>query len=177
MDRVSRPAKNDFSFPAACTLRFRFAARADVPAVDLFWYDGGMKPRLPEQVEAHNVEIPREGVLFVGTQGTIMAGFHGQNPQLFAGGKSESLWKDDGPPQGAGRGRRGSRAWLDACKGGQQSPGSFLNAGPITDTVNLGAVALRAGKKVLFDSENMKITNHADANKHLVRQYRKGWDL
>jgi hypothetical protein len=38
-------------------------------------------------------------------------------------------------------------------------------------------VALRAGKKVLLDSENMKITNVAEANKYLYREYRKGWEL
>ena len=47
----------------------------------------------------------------------------------------------------------------------------------ITDTVNLGTVALRAGKKVLFDSEKMKITNNAEANKYLTREYRPGWEL
>ncbi len=181
VDLVSRPAKNDFSYPTACTLRFEFAARDNAPALDLFWYDGGMKPRLPAEVEAHDVEIPREGILFVGDQGTIMGGFHGQNPQLFAKGKSEPLWKGGTPPQDAGRGRTRSGGrhspWLEEVKGGEQSPGSFLNAGPITDTVNLGTVALRAGKKVLFDSQNMKITNVADANKYLRREYRKGWEL
>jgi hypothetical protein len=67
--------------------------------------------------------------------------------------------------------------WLDAIKGGAPSPGSFLNAGAISDTVNLGAVALRAGKKILFDSENMKITNVPEANQYLFREYRKGWEL
>lgn len=181
VDYVSRPVKNDFSFPAACTLRFRFAARAGMPEVDLFWYDGGMKPRLPAELEAQNVEMSREGILFVGDEGTILADFRGANPRLFARGKSGPLDGDDASQQDAGRdsSRRGerSRPWLDACKGGQPSPGSFTSAGSITDTVNLGAVALRAGKKVLFDSQNMKITNVADANKYLHRQYREGWEL
>ena len=68
-------------------------------------------------------------------------------------------------------------SWLEAVKEGGQSPGSFQNAASITDTVNLGTVALRAGRKVLFDSENMKITNIAAANKYLHREYRKGWEL
>ena len=181
VDQVSRPAKNDFSYPTACTIRFKFAARDDMPALDLFWYDGGMKPRLPEEVESQNIEIPGQGILFVGDQGTIMAGFNGQDPQLFAKGKSEPLWKEETSPQDARRAPSGARRrykpWLDALtKGGGQSPGSFLNAGPISDTVNLGTVALRAGRKVLFDSENMRITNAADANQYLYREYRKGWE-
>jgi len=181
VDQVSRPAKNDFSYPAACTIRFKFAARGNMPALDLFWYDGGMKPRLPEEIEAQNVEMPIEGILFVGERGTIMAGFNGQNPRRFAKGKSEPLGNEGASPQGARRGPRelGGRynPWLQAVQGGPQSPGCFLNAGPISDAVTLGTVALRAGKKVVLDSENMKITNAADANKYLVREYRKGWEL
>lgn len=181
VDHVSRPVRNDFSFPAACALRFTFAARADLPALELFWYDGGMKPRLPAELEAYNLEMAREGILFVGEQGYIMAGFNGQNPQFLAKGRREPLWKEEASPQGAAGGQRraGERTnpWLQAVRKGEQSPGSFLNAAAITDTVNLGAVALRAGKKVLFDSENLKITNAPEANQYLYREYRKGWEL
>ncbi len=181
VDQISRPAKNDFSYPAGCTIRFKFAARSDRPAPDLFWYDGGMKPRLPEEIEARNIPMPPEGILFLGDDGTIMAGFSGRNPQLLAKAKSEPLWQETSLREGARGGQRGGgerlKPWLQACRGGMPSPGSFLNAGPITDAVNLGTVALRAGEKVVFDSENVKITNVADANKYLYRQYREGWEL
>jgi hypothetical protein len=147
-----------------------------MPAIDLFWYDGGMKPRLPKELEAHNVEMDQEGILFVGDQATIMAGFHGEKPRLFANGQNKLLAMDESSSQDTGRGERHS-AWLAACRGGDPSPGSFLNAATITDTVNLGTVALRAGKKVLFDSEKMKITNDSEADKYLYREYREGWEL
>ena len=67
--------------------------------------------------------------------------------------------------------------WIDAFRDKKQSPGSFLLAGPISETINLGAVALRARKKVLYDAATMKITNVPDANKFLTREYRKGWEL
>jgi hypothetical protein len=169
VDHVSRPKKNDFSYPTGCTIRLKFAPRGQMPELDLFWYDGGMKPRLPEEVEAHGVEMAREGILFVGDQGAIMAGFRGDKPRLFAHGKCEPLALDE--PQ------RGHGGWLQAVQGGEPSPGDFLNAGPITDAVNLGTVALRAGKKVQFDSQNVKITNAADANRYLSRQCRKGWEM
>jgi predicted dehydrogenase len=176
VDHVSRPVKNDFSYPAGCTLRFQFVPKGDMPAIDLFWYDGGMKPRLPKELEAHNVEMDQEGILFVGDQGTIMAGFHGEKPRLFTNGQNKLLAMDESSSQDTGRGERHS-AWLAACRGGDPSPGSFLNAATITDTVNLGTVALRAGKKVLFDSEKMKITNDSEADKYLYREYREGWEL
>ncbi len=169
-DHVSRPVPNDDSYPAACSLRFRFG----VPALDLFWYDGGMKPRLPREVEAHDVKMSREGILFVGERGSIMASFHGQDPQLFQGGNQKPL--SLAAPAGTER-RDPLDHWLRAARGGTPSPGNFLNAAAITDTVNLGTVALRAGKKVHFDSAQMKITNVSNANRYLVREYREGWQL
>ena len=180
-DNVSRPAKNDFAFPTACSIRLKYAARQEMPGLDLFWYDGGMKPRLPGEVEALGFEMSKEGIMFIGDEGTVTADFNGQNPQLFAKGKREPLQTveaslPDSTVQSAKFARRQS-PWLEAVLSGGQSPGSFLNAGPISDAVNLGTVALRAGKKVVFDSHEMKITNTADANKYLVRQYREGWEL
>jgi hypothetical protein len=68
------------------------------------------------------------------------------------------------------------RQWIAAVRGGPQSPSSFLNSGPISEAVNLYAVALRTGKKLLYDGESRKITNLAETNKYLARQYRQGWD-
>jgi predicted dehydrogenase len=175
-DNVSRTKKNDFAYPIACSLRFHFAAQASRPALDLFWYDGGMKPRLPREIEAHDIEMGREGILYLGDKGAILAGFHGQSPRLFIKGQnkplgfSENELRDNTP-------ENRSSLWVNACLGGDSSPGSFLDAASITDTVNLGTVALRTGKKVVFDSEAMTITNAPEANKYLTRDYRKGWEL
>ena len=120
--------------------------------------------------------MAEEGILFVGDRGTILAGFLGQNPQLFAKSQSKPLRLKETSAQGPRSGNRHNR-WLQACKGGDPSPGSFMKAAAITDAVNLATVALRAGKKVQFDSDNMRITNADDANKYLVREYREGWKL
>ena len=172
VDGVSRPVRNNAAYPVACTIRLHFAAAGDRAEVDIFWYDGGMKPRLPGEVAAHDIAMPRSGILFVGDEGTIMADFSGAMPQLFAMGTKAPL--DVG-----GAARRGARhlSWRDAILQGKQSPGSFLSAAAITDAVNLGTVALRAGKKVLFDSAKMRITNVPQANSYLTREYRKGWEL
>ena len=73
-NNVSARINNDYSFPAACTIRFRFGAKAERPAVDLFWYDGGMKPPTPEELEEDNRELSAEGMMFVGDKGKILAG-------------------------------------------------------------------------------------------------------
>jgi predicted dehydrogenase len=180
VDQVSRTVRNEAAYPAACAIRLKFAAQGDRHAVDLFWYDGGMKPRLPEVVEAHNVEMAREGILFVGDDGAVLADFRGQNPLRFAKGQRspvrlEQVTSD--PSRTASEPARRQGGWIEAVKGGEPSPGSFLNAGSITDAVNLGTVALRAGRKVVFDSETMQITNALEANRYLTRQYRQGWEL
>ncbi len=181
VDHLSRVIANDYSYPIACTFRFHFAQRADRSAIDLWWYDGGMKPRLPEALDAAEVRLGREGIMYVGDRGTILAGFHGQKPILFSGGKQQPLWDVvELPRESANRHLPRSQAleaWIGACFGGEQSPGNFVAAADISDTVNLGTVALRAGTRVVFDSQQMKVTNVAAANKYLRRQYRPGWEM
>ena len=70
-----------------------------------------------------------------------------------------------------------SNTWAAAIKSDQESPGSFKYAGTVTEAINLAAVALRAGKRVEYDTVNMSITNDDEANKYLKREYRKGWEL
>jgi len=80
----------------------------------------------------------------------------------------------------AGRGQRSEAIslWVAAMKGAKPTYGDFLLAGPISDAFNLGAVSLRlGGRRLRFDSVNMKISNLPEANKHLGREYRKGWEL
>jgi predicted dehydrogenase len=168
---------NDFSFPTACTVRFKYPASGKRPTVDLVWYDGGMRPQTPEELQIDNEELPIEGMMFVGSKGKILAGFQLEDPHLIPQGR---MPKDLVAPVRA-RGQRGAvpsgmRQWIAAVRGGPQSPSSFLNAGPISEAVNLYAVALRTGKKLLYDGQSQKVTNLAEAGRYLSREYRKGWD-
>jgi hypothetical protein len=112
-------------------------------------------------------------MMFVGDKGIILAGFRGENPKLYTGGTQQA---DEKPAQEQER-RDANELWIDAFRNKTQSPGSFIHAGPVTETILLGGVALRAGKKVEYDSANMKITNVPDANQYLTREYRKGWEV
>jgi hypothetical protein len=129
-----------------------------------------MRPPTPDELEGQ--EYPREGMMFVGDKGKIIAGFRGENPKLIPASKMKDITVDQ-PTTGLNT----NEAWIKAFKDKTQTPGSFLLAGPVTETILLGAVALRAGKKVEYDSVNMKITNIPDANKFLTREYRPGWEL
>jgi predicted dehydrogenase len=173
---VPSRVKNDYSFPAACTIRFQFAAKGNRPALDLFWYDGSMKPPTPEELGADE-ELTPEGMMFVGRSGKLLAGFHGETPRVL-GGQGQSV--QGAQKQAASPGQRSEALalWAAAAKGGKPTYGDFTLAGPITDAFNLGAVSLRlGGKRLRFDSANGKITNAAEANKYLTREYRPGWEL
>jgi hypothetical protein len=134
-----------------------------------------MKPFPPEELEVDNKSIPGEGMMFVGDKGKIMGSFHGENPQIIPEKKMRSYAGENEVPE-EGRSRR-SNTWVNSIKNNEESPGSFLHAGCVTETINLGAVALRAGRKVDYDTKSMTITNFQRANKYLSREYRKGWEL
>jgi len=184
--QVAVKIKNDYSFPYACTVRFKFAAKGDRPALDLFWYDGSMRPPTPPEVEEDNGELESEGMMFVGDKGKIIGGFRCENPGIIPQRKAKEFWgaKGQQPPAPPER-RRGQAPsdrrpaiWLEAFKGGKPSVGDFLLSGPISEAFNLGAISLRmGGKKLVWDSQAGKITNVAEANKYLGREYRPGWEL
>jgi hypothetical protein len=175
---VSTTVRNDFSFPTASAVRLRYPARGERAPVDLIWYDGGMRPPTPPELEEDGKEFAAEAMMFVGDKGKILAGFHVENPRLIP----EKRMQGYKAPETAGRRRErgevpsGLRQWVAACKGGEQSAGSFLNAWPISEAVNLWAVALRAGRKLQYDAQKMTITNVPEANKYLSREYRRGWE-
>jgi hypothetical protein len=180
-DSVSTTIRNDFSFPLAGVVRFRYPARGSRGPIDLIWYDGGIHPPTPAELDEDGQELPREGMMFVGDKGKILAGFNVENPRLIP---QSRMARDRGIPllptqysSGIEPLSPGLKQWVAACRGDKQhSPGSFLNAGPISEAANLYAVALRAGKRLRYDARAVRITNVPEANKYLSREYRKGWD-
>jgi hypothetical protein len=178
---VSATVANDFSFPTAGAVRFRYPARGDRPTVDLVWHEGGMHPPTPPELEEDHKELPAEGMMFVGDKGKILAGFRVENPRLIPERRMSGYPAPEPPrrqQRQPGETSPGIRQWMAACKGDKtQSAGSFLNAWPISEAVNLYAVALRTRRRLLYDAASMKITNLPEANRYLSRQYRKGWEL
>ncbi|MFN7996587.1 MAG: Gfo/Idh/MocA family oxidoreductase [Bryobacteraceae bacterium] len=175
-DQVSRKIKNDYSFPLASTIRFKFPARDGLDPVELLWYDGGMKPQTPEELEAENKELDAEGMMFVGDKGKILAGFLIEEPRVlgkhgahYQAPKVKKDWEGDA--------LAGVKQWVTACRGGQRSPGDFVHAAGISEAFNLGAIGLRMGRRIDYDAAGMKITNVPEANQYLRREYRKGWEL
>jgi len=183
--QLCKRINNDYSFPAACTVRMRFAPKGNRHALDIFWYDGGIKPPVPEELMSENKELAEEGMMFVGDKGKILGGFRAENSRLIPETKMRSYLADNHLPEpvpserGVAAARQGrDAAWVNSFKGGPPSYGDFQLAGPLSDAVNLASISLRlGGKRLLWDSANAKITNLPDANKFLTRKYRPGWEI
>ncbi len=166
---------NKETFPLASIVRYEFPARGDMPPVKLNWYDGGMKPPRPDELEPGR---RMTSVIFIGDKGKLMCGEYGDHPQIIPNSKMEE-YKQHLPPKTIPR-VRGSHEqnWIRACKGGDPACSNFDYSGPFTESVVMGNLAMRRlGRKLLWDGENMKVTNDDEANRYVNEPRRKGWSL
>ncbi len=175
-DQVCRWVKNDVAFPYSCMIKMSFPQQAQLPPFDLFWYDGGMKPFAPHELEVDDLDIADEGLMIVGDQGKILGGFRGESPRIVPNSAMQAYQGNKEPTEADEEVTR-TETWVRALLNDEQPPGNFMEAACITETINLAAVALRTGKKIHYDSALMEITNIKDANQYLTRNYRSGWEL
>ena len=162
------------TFPKASTVQFTFPARGQMPPVKLTWHDGGRLPARPEGLEGKG-RLPAEGLLFVGDKGAILSGFTGDNPTLIP----ESKMKDyKQPAKTLPRSVGHDREWIEAIKGAKTPPGAnFEFSSLVTETIQLGNVALRTGERLTWDGANLKAANSAAAGPYIRPEYRQGWSL
>jgi len=175
-DNVARRIQNDYAFPTASVVRFKYPANRKMGPVDLIWYEGGMRPPTPPELEEDHQDLPLEGMMFVGRKGKILAGFLVEKPRLIPERRMRRYAVPAAPPSKPPEVAPSFKQWMAAVRGGEQPPSSFLQAGPISEAVSLYAVALRTRRKLLYDAATRKITNVSDANRYLSRAYRSGWD-
>lgn len=153
-------------YPLGVIARYEFPARGDMPPVTLTWYDGGLRPARPKELEPGR---GMDDVIYIGDTGTLMG------HRLIPESKMKSYGR---PPKRLPRSVGHHKEWIDACRGGPPAGANFVDhAGLLTEVCMLGNVALRAGNKILWDGPNLKITNDSAANRFLHRQYRQGWTL
>jgi predicted dehydrogenase len=164
------------SVPLANVVHFDFPARGNMPPVKLHWYDGGIMPPRPDELE-DNRELKREdGVILVGEKGKMLIeGWGGEKPRLIPESRNKEYQR---PPKTLPRSVGHHKEWLLACRTGSSTRSNFGFAGPLTEAVLLGMVCVRnGGDKIYWDSANLKVTNDPDANQYLHYQYRPGWEL
>jgi len=184
------------------TLNFDSTEKSKSP-IQLTWTDGGIRPPHPDIIPADSDiggQDSQNGVLMIGDKGIISTNINDSSPltpklYLYDGQTEFGPEKEDMPEPEYGH----QRKWVDACKAGFNSKehldltSSFDYAGPMTETVLMGNLAIRsymlrkedsngsfdyyARKKLLWDGENMKITNVEEANQFVTRKYREGWKI
>ena len=166
------------TYPMASIIHYDFAARGNMPPVKFTWYDGGLKPARPEELEENRPlqgQDDGEGLLFVGDRGKILCGFNGRNPRLIPEAKMNAYKQ---PPKTLPRSPGNEREWLDACKGGKEKPGgNFEFSGLVTETLLLGNLAVRSGQKLTWDRTNLKVLNSEFAQKQIRPERRSGWEI
>ena len=157
-------------------MRWEFEGEGDQPPVTITWYDGFSRPFLPKEV-GQDFELPSQGGLYYGDQGILLIPHipTAKNPPTLLPVSRMNDFKR--PAQLFSRELNHYQEWIRACKEGKQPAANFDYSGPLTETVLLGNVAAKAGKRIFWDTENMNIINMPEANKFLRREYRKGWSL
>jgi predicted dehydrogenase len=190
------------TYPQSMLVHYEFAARGAQPPVRLTWYDGGLMPARPA-VLPDAVPLSRMGgVIMVGDKGILVHETYGARPRIYP----EALFQQVAPAyvaeiererrEEAARAQPGAAAgpprqlpttpvvthemhWANAIKERRAANSPFEYAGPLTETMLLGIVALRAGQgqKIVWDGAAGRVTNLDAANQYLRREYRAGWTL
>lgn len=180
---VSAQAENsDFSrdsFPTWSVITLNFPARGELPPVRWTWYDGaGQKPAWVNQKISGMLEgeaVAGSGSLFVGSKGKLYSpDDYGQEHVLLPRAQFEGIQK---PAPTLPRSPGHHAEWIEGCKGGPAPLSSFSYAGPLTEALLLGNVAMFSGQQILWDSAALKATNCPEADALVRREYRKGWKV
>ncbi len=156
------------------------ASRVEMPPLKLVWYDGGLRPPRPAELE-ENEQMGAMGSLLIGDKGKMLTNMGRGAGRLLPKELQDAVAaRDPIIPRSQGH----YKEWADACKGGQPAGANFNFAGPLAEVVLLGNVALRpqlreqlVKHKLLWDPEKLEIANLPDANKFLRREYRQGWEI
>ena len=170
---------NTESAPIASRIKYEFPARdklskIELPELTMYWYDGGLMPDRPDDLEDGIMMGDLDGgTLFIGTKGKLVTGLFGDNPILFPKSLVENY---QNPPQSLPRIKNGVEGhWMDWVRACKESPenrvpasSNFEYSGPLTESVVMGNLAIRLQdlkKKLLWDGQNMRITNISDNDK------------
>jgi predicted dehydrogenase len=164
---------NPETAPNWSIIQYEFPARGELPPVKFTWYDKFKKP--PADL-FEGEEVAASGSLIIGEKGKLYSpGDIGDEWYLMPKAKFAGF---EGPPRTLPRSPGHHREWVVACKGGPKAMSNFDYAGPLTETVLLGNVAMRLpGQKLEWDAANVKVTNVSEANPFVRREYREGWTL
>ncbi len=161
-------------YPRSAMVTYHFPSCGDRPAVKLTWYDGGLRPRRPVELDPRR-DLGSNGSLTIGTKGKILCGFPGAEGLRII--PEEKMQAYERPTKTPWRSQGHYANWIEACRGGAKANSHFDYGGPLSEIVLLGSLAIRLGRKIHWDPENMKVTNVPEAEQVIKPTYRDGWSL
>jgi len=189
-------SQNADACPPSSIIHLNYPRTDGKGSIKVSWHDGGLLPERPDEL------LPDEmfgnwdgGVMFIGTKGKLLMDCYGANPRLLP---TKLMKEAKLPAETIKRVTEGHYIqWVNACMAGYgkaQTSSPFEYAGPFTESILIGNLALRSflmrnpngkgwndkwlgRKKLLWDAKNMKVTNFDEANQYVRRQYRSGWTL
>jgi len=170
VEAISSPV-NDQSAPAWSIVTYQYPARGEMPACKVVWYDGGKKPERPKELEEGR-ELDTNGMLMVGEKGTILADTYGGSPRIIPETKMRDFLPNR-PEKTLPRSPGHYEEFIRACKGGEPAGSNFDYAGPLTEMVLLGNLAIRTGQKIDWVAEKMVCTNLRKAKQYVRHGYCK----
>ena len=156
----------DETAPLASIVSYDFPAREGMSPVRITWYDGGLKPPCPKELEGRS--LPGSGELYVGDEGVMLGS------EIIPASRAQQF---QSVPKTLPRRSGTWGEWFEACQGGEQAGCHFEWAGLLTEFVLLGNIAIRVGKPLEWDAEKTQFTNSPEANRYVKEAYREGWTL
>lgn len=164
--------------PAVSRIIYDFPSRGTRPPVRFVWRDGDLAmPRPPHVAVGERLPGGSSGQMFVGSDGMIGADMYGRTPRLFPARLHDDVMASPSPPTYP-RSPGVFLEWIDAIKGRGATGSSFPDhAGPLTEVVLLGNLAVRTGQAIEWDGARMRVSNVPEANALLDEEYRNGWSL
>ena len=165
------------SAPTASVVTYQFPAHGARPALKWVWYDGNMEPVLPPDFELDR-KLPDNSTLIIGTKASVICQANYYTIRLFPETKMQAMTSSL-PAKSIPRIPAGDHfaEWTNACKGGTPAGANFDYSARLTEMVLLSNVAIRARRKIAWDSAAMKVTNLPSANQYLTKEYRPGFGV
>lgn len=166
---------NNLSYPHAATLWWDVPVLGSDESIDVYWYEGGIKPITPRALRKAGRTMITEGVMFVGEKGTIMADYGYNNIEMHGVDNADALLASLNEPDDLEINI--TSEMIDSFKSGKESRGSYPNCQNVAEAICLGNLAIRMDQRLEWDKENMKVTNVPEANEYVARKSREGWEL
>jgi predicted dehydrogenase len=164
-------------FIAAAGGRYALADNAEVPdTLDVTYeYQKGDQRFLMvwshTDANTHGIEGQGLGIMFQGTDATLVASYNGYRIL------PEHGRKIDEPKPSLPRSVGHHREWLDAIKTRARCSCHFGYGHRLTTVGNLGNISLWSGERLKWDATSERIVNHPEANQYLTKEYRKPWTI